>query len=47
MKTCCSKGIDGSNLDDSTQNFIDNIKNKFKIHQHFSGFFYFENLNKK
>ena len=23
------------------------IKNKFKIHQHFSGFFYFENLNKK
>ena len=23
------------------------IENKFKIHQHFSGFFYFENLNKK
>ena len=23
------------------------INNKFKLHQHFSGFFYFENLNKK
>ena len=29
MKTCCSKSFDGSNLDDSTQKFIDNLKNKY------------------
>ena len=35
------------NFEKNKELYLKKINNKFKLHQHFSGFFYFENLNKK